>query len=224
MRYAGIIMIIVSVIGFIANIANFNLQNLIFFTVLLILGLAFYRVWRQKIAHTTVLSNLLTQDKKAPEVSESIPLNFKNNQADLEMYRLTCVDEYEFSAALDERTCEVCGALDGKRFPVSEARVGVNFPPMHEGCRCTTMEYDPYEELDWAISGKPMPKNMTWTEWQTNYNDRRIGEIIEDCKRLTFATKDIDVFLTRYDLWLQKAIEISDQQEFDNALIYILIA
>ena len=136
----------------------------------------------------------------------------------MKIYQLSNIDEYEFMAALDERTCEVCGSLDGKHFKVSDAKPGVNFPPMHEGCRCTTAEYDPEDALDWAVSGKPMPERMTWTEWQTNYSDRRIGEIIEDCKKLTFATKDIDVFLTRYDLWLQKAIEISDQQEFDNAL------
>ena len=45
---------------------------------------------------------------------------------------------YRYMCTLDERTCPVCGALDGKMFPVKEGRIGVNRPPMHPNCRCTT--------------------------------------------------------------------------------------
>lgn len=218
MRNAGIIIIFVSVIGFIVNTVDYNLQNIIFFFVLLVLGIVLYRSWKQRVAHANALKKVLTQDKRAPEALESASPISDTNQIDLERYRLTCIDEYVFMATLDERTCEVCRALDGKHFLVSEARAGVNFPPMHEGCRCTTVEYDPDDALDWAVSGKPMPENMSYEEWITKYKDTRIWEIIEDCKRLTFDTKDIEVFLTRYDLWLQKAMEISNQQEFDSAL------
>ncbi|MBQ8764902.1 MAG: hypothetical protein IJZ12_03155 [Clostridia bacterium] len=33
-------------------------------------------------------------------------------------------------------TCEKCAALDGKVFPVSEAKSGVNFAPIHPNCDC----------------------------------------------------------------------------------------
>lgn len=65
---------------------------------------------------------------------------------DLDMYIKAGYKEYEFMATLDERTCPICSALDGKRFPISAARVGVNYPPLHEGCRCTTIAYDPEDE------------------------------------------------------------------------------
>lgn len=49
------------------------------------------------------------------------------------------VEEYEFSAYLDSRTSDICRELNGKRFKLSEAKVGVNMPPMHPWCRSTTL-------------------------------------------------------------------------------------
>lgn len=68
-------------------------------------------------------------------------------------------------AAVNERTCDTCGALDGRRFKVDDAEPGVNYPPIHPNCRCTTVEYDPEEALDWLNSGEPMPKRTTYQEW-----------------------------------------------------------
>ena len=43
---------------------------------------------------------------------------------------LTNIKKYEFLATLDSRTCSVCGKLDGKVFELSEAKVGINYPPL----------------------------------------------------------------------------------------------
>lgn len=72
--------------------------------------------------------------------------------------RAAGIEEYEYVATLDARTCAVCGALDGKHFRVEDAQAGVNYPPMHPNDRCTTVEYDPNDAMDWYNSGKPMPK------------------------------------------------------------------
>ena len=42
---------------------------------------------------------------------------------------------YEFIANRD--CCDVCARLNGKHFHVSKLKIGVNAPPMHEGCRCS---------------------------------------------------------------------------------------
>lgn len=47
--------------------------------------------------------------------------------------------EYTFIANRD--CCSVCGELNGKHFPVSGLQIGVNAPPMHEGCRCSIAAY-----------------------------------------------------------------------------------
>lgn len=86
-------------------------------------------------------------------------------ESDRAAYKEAGVEQYEFMATLEVRTCDVCGSLDGKHFKVSEAKVGVNYPPIHPNCRCTTVEYDPDDALDWYNSGQPMPMTFAqvWT-------------------------------------------------------------
>lgn len=91
--------------------------------------------------------------------------NRVHNEADTRAYRAAGVKEYEYMATNDVRTCDECAALDGKHYPLDEAKVGVNFPPLHPNDRCTTVEYDPDEALDWYNSGEPMPEGMTYAEW-----------------------------------------------------------
>lgn len=86
-------------------------------------------------------------------------------ESDRAAYKEAGVEQYEFMATLEVRTCDVCGSLDGKHFKVSEAKSGVNYPPIHPNCRCTTVEYDPDDALDWYNSGQPMPKTKTYEEW-----------------------------------------------------------
>ena len=66
-----------------------------------------------------------------------------STQADMDAYRADGIGEYKFVAALSEKTCPVCGALDGRAFPVKDAKPGVNEPLMHVNCRCTTAPYFP---------------------------------------------------------------------------------
>lgn len=45
------------------------------------------------------------------------------------------IEEYEYCAVLDEKTSEICRSLNGQKFRVAQAKVGINFPPMHPNCR-----------------------------------------------------------------------------------------
>lgn len=84
--------------------------------------------------------------------------------------------QYKFWATLDKRTCPVCGSLDGKIFTLKEKQVGVNYPPMHLGCRCTTISTiglqskNGQTRLAINSSGKriKVPITMTWEEWMKN--------------------------------------------------------
>lgn len=46
------------------------------------------------------------------------------------------VKKYRFYARADERTCEHCGGLHGKVFPMTAYEVGVTASPIHPRCRC----------------------------------------------------------------------------------------
>ncbi len=67
-------------------------------------------------------------------------------------------------ASIGERTCETCGALDGKRFKLSDKQDGVNFPPLHPNCRCTTIAYDPDDNLEDLKAGE-----LEYEEWYKKY-------------------------------------------------------
>lgn len=54
--------------------------------------------------------------------------------------------EYEFIA--NRGCCSVCGELNGKHFPISKLKIGVNAPPMHEGCCCSIAAYSDRDEYE----------------------------------------------------------------------------
>lgn len=65
--------------------------------------------------------------------------NFSNGYMQLAAYEECDAEQYEFVAVLDLLTSEECRELDGKVFPVKDAKPGVNMNPMHPFCRSTTI-------------------------------------------------------------------------------------
>ena len=53
---------------------------------------------------------------------------------------------YEYIANHD--ACDVCRQLNKKVFPISQLKIGVNAPPMHEGCRCSIAAYSDRKEYE----------------------------------------------------------------------------
>jgi SPP1 gp7 family putative phage head morphogenesis protein len=85
------------------------------------------------------------------------------------------VETYRYKTAWDDRTCKFCAPLDGRIFKVSEALVGVNYPPSHPNCRCTTgaagivepVEYKVRRNLDGTVVQIPGDMNYEeWVKWQ----------------------------------------------------------
>jgi SPP1 gp7 family putative phage head morphogenesis protein len=70
------------------------------------------------------------------------------NEARMQSYRDTNVNEYEFIGTLDNTTCEECGSFDGNHYKLSDKVEGVNFPPLHPNCRCSTAPYFERDKID----------------------------------------------------------------------------
>ena len=128
--------------------------------------------------------------KVAARISEKMNVSYKNsmrlvqtehsyvmNEASKYTYEDLNIEKYEFLATLDSRTCSVCGKLDGKVFKLTEAKVGVNYPPMHPNDRCTTVPYYEDEEDDTRFArnknGKriKVPASMKYEEFKKKYID-----------------------------------------------------
>ena len=93
-------------------------------------------------------------------------------------YRETGVQAYRFEAALDLKTCSVCGALDQREFPLAEHETGVNYPPLHPRCRCTTVPVTEFQIGSRRAARNPatgkteyVEKKLTYEEWRKKYVD-----------------------------------------------------
>lgn len=129
--------------------------------------------------------------------------NRVHNAAELAAYEEEGVECYSFLATLDGRTCEECGALDGKIFPVSEAKVGVNYPPLHPNDRCTTVTAMSNEELSnlqrrardpKTGESKLVPASMTYEEWKAENIDSETGKLKRTSSKSFHSAEDKSQF------------------------------
>lgn len=66
-------------------------------------------------------------------------LTYIQNQATRDSYLKAGVTQYEYLAEIDGKTSDVCAELNGQRFDIAAAVVGVNYPPLHPNCRSTVL-------------------------------------------------------------------------------------
>jgi SPP1 gp7 family putative phage head morphogenesis protein len=150
------------------------------------------RIWKDRDKLVNELQTILTQDLIRGEPAERVIADFAermnvskhaaarlirteaaffSGQSRLDAYREMGVEKYKFVATLDLRTSEICRGMDGKIIPISEAKAGVNYPPLHVYCRSTTIPY--FED---AAAGERaarddggktymVPGDMTYKEW-----------------------------------------------------------
>lgn len=111
------------------------------------------------------------------------------NQMHLQGYEACGVKKYIYLAILDLKTSLTCRNLDKKRFPVAEAQVGKNFPPMHPWCRSTTLADMPdallkklkQSTIDPQTGQRiTVPGDMTYHQWYEKYvKGKRVVEAQE---------------------------------------------
>lgn len=108
-------------------------------------------------------------------------VNYIAGQARLKCYEDIGTEKYIFIATLDTRTSVQCQKLDKTIHLVKDAKVGVNYPPMHPNCRSVDSAY--IEGKDYSklkrrarnpITGKTelVPANMNYSEWKQKYVDK----------------------------------------------------
>lgn len=105
--------------------------------------------------------------------------NYLATELNFKAYKEAGIERYRYLATLDLKTCTVCcRGLDGKIFPVAERKTGVNCPPMHPWCRCTTISVITEELLNKLSRRSRDPAtgevitvqmSMTYEEWYQKY-------------------------------------------------------
>lgn len=117
------------------------------------------------------------------------------NKGQLDSYIEYGDEEYEYLATLDARTCQTCGALDMKVFPVSAAQEGVNYPTMHPNCRCTTVPHVDANGTRRArnyLTGEydEVSGNMSYSEWISSMSPEERAEFEYKAKSLQNRAAD----------------------------------
>lgn len=105
-------------------------------------------------------------------------------------YRETGVKSYRFEAALDLKTCTVCSALDQREFPLAERETGINYPPLHPRCRCTTVPVTEFRLGSKRAARNPatgkteyVEKKLTYEEWRKKYVENAAENDIMELQR-----------------------------------------
>ncbi len=135
--------------------------------------------------------------------------NYFHNQADLMAYEEMEVEYYIIIATLDNRTSKICQKKDGKKFKVTEALKGKNFPPFHVNCRTTTSSYIDEETEKLLIRRARNPitgkneviDNISYEEWYDK-NVKKYGQDKMDItiKKVRNQVKDRE----QYDKYINK--------------------
>lgn len=94
------------------------------------------------------------------------------------------VEQFEVVETLDSHTCETCGGMDGKHFPMREFEVGVTAPPFHPNCRGCTCPYfdDEFDSVgERAARGEDgetyyIPADTTYGEWKKSFVDNGVSD------------------------------------------------
>ncbi len=111
-----------------------------------------------------------------------------HNTAEIAAYKECGFEEYEFMASLGERTCPVCGGMDGKRFKLADKQFGVNFPPLHPNCRCTTIAFDPDDNIE-GFKERLEHGELNYDKWYEKYVKGRKQQSIKSKQGEDFTAK-----------------------------------
>ncbi len=143
-------------------------------------------------------------------------------QAELEGYRNSAVERYEYASLDDDRRSKICERLDGKTFPVDKAKPGVNYPPMHPFCRSSTMAVLPTEEeLDeeWdTFIGENVPEGMTFDEWLDGLEPTEDGKLVYTGKsgKSVDISGESDIIKAGHNLAERRRFNFEDYPIVDN--------
>lgn len=85
-----------------------------------------------------LIKDFNTEFYKADRIART-ELTYVQNKSASDRYMKSGIKQYEYLAALDDRTSEQCQKLNGKKFDFANAKIGENMPPVHANCRCTIL-------------------------------------------------------------------------------------
>ena len=129
------------------------------------------------------------------------------------------VEEFEFVATLDSHTSEICRAMDGKHFKMSDYTIGLNAPPLHCFCRSCTVPYfadDVGERIARREDGSTyyVSSDTTYEKWKKSFVD---GESKDNLTPIT-SEKQLAKIIDNIPKPKEKNIESINNEATDTLL------
>lgn len=144
------------------------------------------------------------------------------------------LEEYEYIACGGSDVCDVCKALDGKRFKIKDMMPGLNAPPMHPRCHCSTAPSVDRKDYDEWLNY--LEKGGTTAEWKSLTIENKhaiksyvssISYLINDALRNNYPltneqkeiVKNLDDALSKihtYNGTLTRSVFFYDQQSIND--------
>lgn len=139
-------------------------------------------------------------------------LNYVHNQATLDSLKSANMEYFQFIATIDKRTSSTCRQHDNNIYPVADAEVGTNVPPLHPRCRSTiagTLDKKATSgsrtvKMAKANKNEPtryekVPRNMDYDNWKAVYVDKSksFTEWRRELKPLTTTSKGNEITIRK---------------------------
>lgn len=127
-------------------------------------------------------------------------------EATKDAYKECGIEQYIYLATLDRKTSLICQDLDMKSFPLKDAKVGENYPPMHPNCRSTTMaDTKPLKRLARGADGKnyEVDGNLSYKEWYDGLSKDEQGRMSLENKKDKNRKRDKEEY-TELKKYVQK--------------------
>lgn len=172
------------------------------------------------------ISDTMESSKKVSEIFINTEPAYDCSQGDLKIYKDFDVKDYEYLATLDIKTSEICRNLDGKKFSLSEAVPGVNYPPMHAHCRSTTVPVD-VDDLEDSVriardeNGKNIyvDSNLGYQEWYKKYVETNPQYLLKEkkWKNRHIDKKQYEDYKIKYGKEIPKSFEKFQDMKYNNS-------
>lgn len=113
------------------------------------------------------INDVMGKGRYAAERLVRTESSYFSSQGELASYRELGIREYIFLGG----GCDVCMALNGRAFLLEEAEPGLNLPPIHPNCKCTTVPKTDIDLFKDRQGVNPLKDNPKFEEWKKKYVD-----------------------------------------------------
>ncbi len=142
------------------------------------------------------------------------------------------VERYRVIAAIDCKTCDLCGDMDGKVFEMSQYQPGSTANPFHPWCRCCTSPF--FEDMEgigerFARDVKTgerykLPEDTTYRQWKAMQDKKYGAGAVDKARKMSYNesadTAQFEAYKSRLGVDAPKTFEAFQNLKYDDKKAY----